>query len=160
MRPEPRKKDTPTQFLMASWVKEAGFGSILEYDFEPYVVDIYIPDLLLALEIDGPYHMVRRDAYRDAYILTTYNIANLNRGRCGLLNKLLSELLHMCANQSLRSYIAYKRNAYSPRAPSNVYRRQAKRSIRAAPPITFTENVRQLVGWEPAEIWPHGRSLG
>ena len=74
MRPEPRKKDTPEQFLMASWVKEAGFGSILEYDFEPYVVDIYIPDLLLALEIDGPYHMVRRDAYRDAYILTTYNI--------------------------------------------------------------------------------------
>ena len=74
MRSEPRKKDTPTQFLMASWVKEAGFGSILEQDFEPYVVDIYIPDLLLALEIDGPYHMTRRDKYRDTYIQTTYNI--------------------------------------------------------------------------------------
>ena len=47
MKSEPRKKDTPEQFLMASWVKEAGFGSILEQDFEPYVVDIYIPDLLL-----------------------------------------------------------------------------------------------------------------
>ena len=74
MRPEPRKKDTPEQLMMASWVKEAGFGSILEQDFEPYVVDIYIPDLLLALEIDGPYHMKRRDEYRDAYIRTTYNI--------------------------------------------------------------------------------------
>lgn len=74
MRSEPRKKDTPEQFLMASWVKAAGFGSILEQDFEPYVVDIYIPDLLLALEIDGPYHMSRRDKYRDAYIRSTYNI--------------------------------------------------------------------------------------
>jgi len=74
MKSEPRKKDTPEQFLMASWVKEAGFGSILEQDFEPYVVDIYIPDLLLALEIDGPYHMTRRDKYRDIYIRTTYNI--------------------------------------------------------------------------------------
>ena len=74
MRPEPRKKDTPEQFMMAEWVREAGFGSILEQDFEPYVVDIYIPDLLLALEIDGPYHMARRDAYRDAYIRGTYNI--------------------------------------------------------------------------------------
>ena len=39
MRPEPRKKDTPEQFKMAEWVKEAGFGSILEQDIEPYVVD-------------------------------------------------------------------------------------------------------------------------
>ena len=74
MRPEPRKKDTPEQFKMAEWVREAGFGSILEQDFEPYVVDIYIPDLLLALEIDGPYHMKRRDARRDEYICTNYNI--------------------------------------------------------------------------------------
>ena len=29
------------------------FPPILEQDFEPYVVDIYIPDLLLGLEIDG-----------------------------------------------------------------------------------------------------------
>ena len=74
MRPEPRKKDTPEQFMMAAWVREAGFGSILEQDFEPYVVDIYIPDLLLALEIDGPYHMKRRDATRDAYIWDNYKI--------------------------------------------------------------------------------------
>jgi very-short-patch-repair endonuclease len=74
LKSEPQKKDTPTQFLMASWVKEAGFGSILEQDFEPYVVDIYIPDLMLALEIDGPYHMTRRDEYRDAHIRTNYNI--------------------------------------------------------------------------------------
>ncbi|ANS04407.1 hypothetical protein [uncultured Mediterranean phage] len=74
MRPEPRKKDTPEQFKMAEWVKEAGFGSILEQDFEPYVVDIYIPDLLLGLEIDGPYHMKRRDAIRDEYIKDNYKI--------------------------------------------------------------------------------------
>ena len=45
MRPEPRKKAPPEQFMMAEWVREAGVGSILEQDFEPYVVDIYIPDL-------------------------------------------------------------------------------------------------------------------
>ena len=74
MRPEPRKKDTPEQFMMAEWVRDAGFGSILEQDFEPYVVDIYIPDLLLALEIDGPYHMKRRDESRDEYIQSNYQI--------------------------------------------------------------------------------------
>jgi very-short-patch-repair endonuclease len=74
VRPEPRKKDTPEQFLMAFWVKEAGFGSILEQDFEPYVVDIYVPDLLLALEIDGPYHMKRRDMKRDSFIKDNYKI--------------------------------------------------------------------------------------
>ena len=74
MRPEPRKKDTPEQFKMAEWVKEAGFGSILEQDFEPYVVDIYIPDLLLGLEIDGPFHLKKRDANRDSYIKDNYKI--------------------------------------------------------------------------------------
>tara|TARA_R110002020_G_scaffold347726_1_gene561403 strand:+ start:364 stop:684 length:321 start_codon:yes stop_codon:yes gene_type:complete len=74
LRSEPRKKDTPEQFMMASWVREAGFGSILEQDFEPYVVDIYIPDLLLGLEIDGPFHFKKRDATRDTYIKDNYKI--------------------------------------------------------------------------------------
>ena len=103
MRPEPRKKDTPEQFMMAEWVREAGFGSILEQDFDPYVVDIYIPDLLLALEIDGPYHMKRRDAVRDEYIRNGYKIEiwrfPLKEVRQSLKNEFITQLITYAEEQ-------------------------------------------------------------
>ena len=103
MRPEPRKKDTPEQFMMAEWVREAGFGSILEQDFEPYVVDIYIPDLVLALEIDGPYHMKKRDAIRDAYILDNYKIKiwrfPLKEVRQSFKNEFITQLITYAEEQ-------------------------------------------------------------
>ena len=103
MRPEPRKKDTPEQFMMAEWVRDAGFGSILEQDFEPYVVDIYIPDLLLALEIDGPYHMKRRDASRDVYIRDNYKIEiwrfPLKEVRHSFKNEFITQLIKYAEEQ-------------------------------------------------------------
>ena len=75
MRSAPRKKDTPHQYMMASWIKEAGFGSMLEEDFPPYVVDIYIPDLQLGIELDGPIgHFKKRDRERDEYLFSEYDI--------------------------------------------------------------------------------------
>jgi len=103
MRPEPRKKDTPEQFMMAEWVRDAGFGSILEQDFEPYVVDIYIPDLLLALEIDGPYHMKRRDESRDVYIRDNYKIEiwrfPLKEVRQSFKNEFITQLIKYAEEQ-------------------------------------------------------------
>ena len=74
MKSDPRKKDTPQQFLVASWIKEAGFGTTLEEDFPPYVVDVYIPDLHLGIELDGPHHFRKQDAIRDENLLSEYNL--------------------------------------------------------------------------------------
>ena len=74
MKSDPRKKDTPQQFLVAAWVKEAGFGTTLEEDFPPYVVDVYIPDLHLGIELDGPHHFRKRDAIRDEKLLSEYSL--------------------------------------------------------------------------------------
>jgi len=74
MKSDPRKKDTKQQFTVASWIKEAGFGITLEEDFPPYVVDIYVPDLQLGVELDGPYHFKKKDRERDAYLLETYQL--------------------------------------------------------------------------------------
>jgi len=74
VKSDPRKKDTPQQFLVASWLKEAGFGTTLEEDFPPYVVDVYIPDLHLGIELDGPHHFRKRDAIRDENLLSEYSL--------------------------------------------------------------------------------------
>ena len=74
MKSDPRKKDTPQQFLVAAWIREAGFGTTLEEDFPPYVVDVYIPDLHLGIELDGPHHFRKRDAIRDENLLSEYSL--------------------------------------------------------------------------------------
>lgn len=42
-----------------------------EYSIGPYSLDIYLPELQRAVEVDGPSHKFRRrqDAERDAYLL-------------------------------------------------------------------------------------------
>ena len=51
-----------------------GIGVTLEEDFGKYVVDIYIPDLLLGVEIDGPYHLKKKDRLRDEYLKDSFDI--------------------------------------------------------------------------------------
>ena len=74
MKNEPLKKDTKQQFTVAAWIKESGFGSSLEEDFPPYVVDIYISDLHLGIELDGPHHFKKRDQKRDEELFRDYGL--------------------------------------------------------------------------------------
>tara|TARA_Y100000310_G_scaffold103167_1_gene101396 strand:- start:6833 stop:7147 length:315 start_codon:yes stop_codon:yes gene_type:complete len=74
VRDDPFKQNTPHQLLVKSWIENAGIGTILEEDFGKYVVDIYIPDLLLGIEIDGPYHLKKRDRLRDGYLKESFGI--------------------------------------------------------------------------------------
>ena len=74
MKNEPRKKDTKQQFTVAAWIKESGFGSSFEEDFPPYVVDIYISDLHLGIELDGPHHFKKRDQKRDEELFRDYGL--------------------------------------------------------------------------------------
>ena len=59
------KKDTPQELMVLNWVRDTGIGANPQEDFPPYVVDVYVPDLQLAIEIDGPLHLSKRDKKRD-----------------------------------------------------------------------------------------------
>jgi len=74
VRPDPFKTDTKHQRLVNRWIVDIGIGTQLEYEVGKYFIDIYVPDLLLGVEVDGPWHLHRRDKKRDAYILETHGI--------------------------------------------------------------------------------------
>jgi len=74
VRDDPFKQNTANQLRIKSWIEDIGIGVILEEDFGKYVVDIYIPDLLLGIEIDGPYHLKKRDQVRDEYLKDSFGI--------------------------------------------------------------------------------------
>ena len=55
---------------VCEWARELGLLYVEEYMVGPYSADIYLPELFLVVEIDGPYHALskRRDTERDAYL--------------------------------------------------------------------------------------------
>ena len=69
-----RKKDTPQELLILEWVRETGLGANAQEDFSPYVADIYIPDLDLVIEVDGPLHLRKSDKKRDLQLKTKYGV--------------------------------------------------------------------------------------
>ena len=69
-----RKKDTPHELLVLKWVRSTGLGANAQEDFPPYVVDIYIPDMRLAIEIDGPLHFKKRDKKRDQVLMNEHGV--------------------------------------------------------------------------------------
>ena len=69
-----RKKDTPQELLVLEWVRATGLGANAQEDFPPYVVDVYVPDLDLAIEVDGPLHLRKSDKKRDLRLRTEYGV--------------------------------------------------------------------------------------
>ena len=47
---------------------------ILEERVSVYSLDIYLPEIRLGIELDGPYHRKKRDEKRDSFIKRRYNI--------------------------------------------------------------------------------------
>jgi very-short-patch-repair endonuclease len=48
---------------------QMGLNYLSEFKFPPYIVDIYLPEWHLAIEVDGPFHSKGKDYVRDRYIL-------------------------------------------------------------------------------------------
>tara|TARA_Y100000310_G_C20703221_1_gene832057 strand:- start:4996 stop:5316 length:321 start_codon:yes stop_codon:yes gene_type:complete len=71
---EPRKRDTKEQLLVSKWLNEIGLEHSLEEEFPPYWADIYIHDIKLVIELDGAYHLKKRDAERDRHLLDEYGV--------------------------------------------------------------------------------------
>ena len=68
------KTDTKEQLLVSKWLTEIGLEHSLEEEFSPYRADIYIHDIRLVIELDGAFHLKKRDAKRDAYLLEKYRV--------------------------------------------------------------------------------------
>ena len=69
-----RKKDTPHELMVLEWVRSTGLDANPQEDFPPYVVDVYIPDMKLGIEIDGPLHLSRKDKKRDQELKNNYGV--------------------------------------------------------------------------------------
>ena len=75
MRQEPTKRDTQEQLLISKWLNEIGLEHSLEEELEPYWADIYVHDLKLVIELDGPSHMKKRDDVRDMFLIKNYHVS-------------------------------------------------------------------------------------
>lgn len=45
-----------------------------EREFSPYTVDIFLPEINCAIEVDGPYHSKKKDEIRDQKLLENYGL--------------------------------------------------------------------------------------
>lgn len=50
------------------WISTWGLQYQEEYPVGPYSLDVYLPEMHLGLEIDGPWHNKKKDRKRDAAI--------------------------------------------------------------------------------------------
>lgn len=50
------------------WLAAWGVQYQEEYPVGPYSIDVYLPEMRIGLELDGPWHNRKRDAVRDEII--------------------------------------------------------------------------------------------
>ena len=97
MRADSFKTDTKHQLLINGWIVDIGIGTVLEQPFGAYSVDIFIPDLDLGIEVDGPYHLKKRDLKRDEYLKQIHGVdiwrIPIKRMGAGYKDKLISRIM-------------------------------------------------------------------
>ena len=55
-------------------MERLGYQVMEEVRFPPYVIDIYVPKLHVAIEVDGPFHKENKDNKRDTFLWEEYNL--------------------------------------------------------------------------------------
>jgi very-short-patch-repair endonuclease len=97
LRADSFKTDTKHQLLINGWIVDIGIGTVLEQPFGAYSVDIFIPDLDLGIEVDGPYHLKKRDLKRDEYLKQIHGVdiwrIPIKRMGAGYKDKLISRIM-------------------------------------------------------------------
>jgi len=97
VRDDAFKTDTKHQLLINKWIEELGIGTVIEQPFGAYSVDIFIPDLNLGIEVDGPYHLKKRDLKRDEYLKQAHGVdiwrIPIKKMGAGYKDKFLSRLM-------------------------------------------------------------------
>lgn len=74
MDEEPLTEVTDIHRKVIKRLERINLKVMVEIDFPPYKVDIYIPDAHMAVEVDGPHHSETKDKKRDKYLMDTYNL--------------------------------------------------------------------------------------
>ena len=63
------KDYTAQENLIAEYLSEFGLRYEQQYEFWPYTVDFYIPELKMVIEADGKHgHLRKRDVKRDIFL--------------------------------------------------------------------------------------------
>jgi len=70
-------KYTAGQMKLEKIVNDLGFQTVLEYEVGSYSLDLFIPEMHVGIEFDGPFHWKKRDAKRDAIIFEMEGISIL-----------------------------------------------------------------------------------
>jgi len=66
---------TRQENIIAEYLSEFGIRYTQQYEFFPYTVDFYIPDLKMVVEADGKYgHFQKREVGRDRELVDWYGI--------------------------------------------------------------------------------------
>lgn len=61
-------------------LQKIGLSYLSEKDFPPYIVDIYLPEWHIGIEIDGPFHSKNKDKVRDKYLMIHYGLPVIRFG--------------------------------------------------------------------------------
>ena len=101
MNPGPGVTNTVPHRQLVALLEWLGFTVEEEKGFYPYHVDVYVPELHVAFEADGPQHRERPDAERDERLLGTYALQIYRLG-AGVLDKPLEKVLGVLVNRLLR----------------------------------------------------------
>lgn len=96
------KSYTDKQILVESWINNIGFRTDLETVFGEYAVDIYIAELNIAVEVDGPCHKFKkRDKKRDDRLRTYHNLTDIIRVPVDITEKEFKRLFLSRASESI-----------------------------------------------------------
>ena len=100
MNPGPGVTNTVPHRQLVALLEWLGFTVEEEKGFHPYHVDVYVPELHVAFEADGPQHRKKPDQRRDERLLGIYRLPvyrltalKLARPREEVLRELLSQML-------------------------------------------------------------------
>ena len=83
---------TKDQLRIEKLINELGFRTELELIVDNFCLDIYIPELQWAVEVDGPYHMKKATKKRDEYILDHTCIESIIHVSPGISNTKFCDL--------------------------------------------------------------------
>jgi len=65
---------TETQLIVEKIINELGYRTNLEVSMGPYQLDIFLPEIRIAVEVDGPQHYKKLDSKRDSILLNEHLI--------------------------------------------------------------------------------------
>jgi very-short-patch-repair endonuclease len=69
------KDYTKQENIIANCLSEFGIRYEQQYNFYPYLVDFFIPDIRMVIEADGIYgHLRKRDIQRDQILVDNYGV--------------------------------------------------------------------------------------